>query len=132
MHDGFELRRVSDHLAEELVSSGWDTRHVLRLIFRSRTYQQSAIPRHRGPDAARFFASYPVRRLDAEVLVDALTWIGGEGEGYMSRIPEPYTFVPDGSPSVFIMRLHLAGPTMANNESPWRRRVKLFDGDAGM
>jgi hypothetical protein len=35
-----------------------------------------------------------VRRLDAEVLVDALCWICSDGESYSSQIPEPFTFIP--------------------------------------
>jgi hypothetical protein len=41
------------------------------------------------------FACYPVRRLDAEVLVDALGWISGTQESYSSPIPEPFTFIPE-------------------------------------
>ena len=41
------------------------------------------------------FACYPVRRLDAEVLIDALNWIAGSRESYSSLIPEPYTFIPE-------------------------------------
>ena len=36
----------------------------------------------------------PMRQLNAEVLIDALCWIGGDGESYSSPIPEPYTFIP--------------------------------------
>ena len=43
---------------------------------------------------AALCAYYPVRRLDAEVLIDALCWIGGEGESYSSATPEPFTFIP--------------------------------------
>jgi len=89
------------YLGKELVDSGYDLRHVYRLILNSRTYQQSSIPRSDHPDAEALFAHYIVRRLDAEVLADALAWIGGTaGEGYSSAIPEPFTFVPDYHPSI--------------------------------
>jgi hypothetical protein len=61
----------------------------------SRTYQQSPIPRDEPAAAEAAFACYPVRRMDAEALVDALSWIGGSGEGYSSTTPEPWTFIPD-------------------------------------
>jgi hypothetical protein len=83
-----------EYLASELVSAGYDLRHVYRLILKSRAYGQSPIPRSDHPDAAKLFASYPVRRLDAEVLIDALSLIGGRGESYTSAIPEPFTFIP--------------------------------------
>jgi len=87
--------RVLDFLAAELVRSGYDLRHVYRLILGSNVYQQSSVPRSDHPDATALFAHYPVRRLDAEVLLDALCWISGSRERYSSAIPEPFTFVPE-------------------------------------
>jgi len=83
------------YLERELVESHWDLRRVYRRILESRTYQQSPVAK--GADAAaaeKLFACYPVRRLPAEVLIDALDWIGGTGEQYVSTTPEPYTFIP--------------------------------------
>ena len=82
------------YLQSELVAAHYDLRHLFRLILNSRTYQQSSIARTSHPEAAAQFAFYPVRRLDAEVLIDALDWIGGTGEEYQSIIPEPYTNIP--------------------------------------
>ncbi len=82
------------YLEKELVTAKYDLRHLYRLILNSQTYQQSSIPQGNKPEAEALFACYPVRRLDAEVLVDALTWIGGPPEQYESAVPEPYTFVP--------------------------------------
>jgi hypothetical protein len=83
-----------DFLAKELVSARYDLRHIYRLILNSSTYQQSPVPRSDSPKAEAMFACYPVRRLDAEVLIDALNWITGSREGYSSMIPEPFTFIP--------------------------------------
>jgi hypothetical protein len=41
-----------------------------------------------------------VRRLEAEVLVDALCRISGTGESYSSPIPEPFTFLPETQTAV--------------------------------
>jgi len=41
-----------------------------------------------------------VRRLDAEVLADALCWISGTRESYSSAIPEPFTFIPEENRSI--------------------------------
>lgn len=82
------------YLEEELVKSGYDLKHLYRLILNSQTYQRSSIPRSDDPDAAAFFAHYPVRRLEAEVLIDALSNLFGPNESYVSAIPEPYTFIP--------------------------------------
>jgi hypothetical protein len=82
------------YLEEELVNAHYDLRHLYRIILNSRTYQQSSIPRSDRPEAGALFAYYPVRRLDAEVLIDALSWISGTGEQYSSAVPEPFTFIP--------------------------------------
>ncbi|MEN6627751.1 MAG: DUF1553 domain-containing protein [Candidatus Sumerlaeia bacterium] len=85
-----------DYLSKQLVDSNYDLRHVYRLILNSSTYQQSSIPRSGKPEAEALFAFYPTRRLEAEVLIDALNSIAGDnGEGYESPIPEPFTYIPD-------------------------------------
>ena len=87
-------------LEKELVASKYDLRHVYRLILNSKTYQLSSIPRSDHPEAEAHFACYPLRRLDAEVLIDALCQITGTTEQYSSQAPEPYTFVPDHQRSI--------------------------------
>lgn len=82
-------------LAEELVRSKYDLKHLYRLILNSSTYQLSPLPKSKHPEAAIHFASYTVRRLDAEVIIDALNQISETRENYSSIIPEPYTFIPD-------------------------------------
>jgi hypothetical protein len=84
-----------NYLAEELVKSKYDLKHIYRLILNSSTYQLSSIPRSKHPEAAAQFASYTVRRLEAEVIIDALNQITGTTESYSSIIPEPYTFIPE-------------------------------------
>ncbi len=88
------------YLEEELVAAEFDLTHIYRLILNSRTYQQSSIAQSDSPDAEAMFACYPVRRLDAEVLIDALDWIGGTGQSYVSPIPEPFTYVPEDQRSI--------------------------------
>src|ERR1035441_9418223 len=87
-------------LANELVSSGYDFKQLYRLILNSKTYQLASISQGNNPAAAANFAFYPLRRLDAEVLIDALDQITGANEKYSSAIPEPYTFIPDNLRSI--------------------------------
>jgi hypothetical protein len=58
-------------------------------------YQLSSIARSSHPLAIATFASYPLRRLEAEVLIDALNQIAGITDSYTSAIPEPFTFIPE-------------------------------------
>jgi hypothetical protein len=69
-------------LEKELVKSGWDLKHVYRIILNSRTYQQSSIPHKDTSNPKVQFAHYTVRQLEAEVLMDAMNWLGGQGETY--------------------------------------------------
>jgi hypothetical protein len=87
-------------LEKELVSSGYDLKHIYRLILNSKTYQLASIPKTDDPRGAANFAFYPLRRLDAEVLIDAVNQITGGSENYSSAIPEPYTFIPPGVRSI--------------------------------
>ena len=91
---------VLAYLEKELVKSGYDLQHIYRLILNSRTYQQSSIPRSDHARVEEMFACYPVRRLEAEVLVDALCWLSGTTESYSSAIPEPFTFIPENQWSI--------------------------------
>lgn len=87
-------------LERELVTSHYDLKHLYRLILNSSTWQLSPVPSSDRPDAATHFAYYPLRRLDAEVLIDALNQITGTSETYSSAIPEPYTFMPENQRAV--------------------------------
>ncbi|MCA9137355.1 MAG: DUF1553 domain-containing protein [Planctomycetales bacterium] len=82
-------------LAEELIESGYDMKHLYRLILNSSAYQLSCLPPTDDTRAADHFAFYPIQRLDAEVLIDAICQITETREVYMSIIPEPFTFLPD-------------------------------------
>ncbi|MFB3895351.1 MAG: DUF1553 domain-containing protein [bacterium] len=83
------------YLEKELVKSNYDLKHIYRLILNSATYQGTSIPYDTPQNPAIEYAAYQIRRLDAEVLIDAFDWLGGTGESYSSAIPEPYTNIPE-------------------------------------
>jgi hypothetical protein len=88
------------YLERELIGAHYDLKHIYRLILNSRTYQLSSIPVGRGGEAEANFAYYPLRRLEAEVLSDAICQITGTTEKYSSPIPEPYTYIPEEQRSI--------------------------------
>jgi hypothetical protein len=88
------------YLERELIASHYDLKHIYRLILNSKTYQLSSIPKSDNAAAEANFACYPLRRLDAEVLIDALNQITGTTEKYSSAIPEPFTFIPEDTRSI--------------------------------
>jgi hypothetical protein len=90
-----------DWLADEFIRTGYDFKSLLRLIANSSTYQQSCVSRGSNPErAAKYFAVYMPRRIDAEVLADALSYLAGNRPKYMSVIPEPFTYVPREFPTI--------------------------------
>jgi hypothetical protein len=83
------------HLEQQFVGSGYDIKHVFRIILNSATYQRSSVfAGSDHPDGTASFAHYLQRPLDAEVLIDAIDAITGSGEQFSSSIPEPFTFIP--------------------------------------
>jgi len=82
------------YLEKELVSHDYDLKHLKRLIFTSTTYRLSPIPRSERPEARANFANYLLRRVEAEVLIDALNEITGSSDLYTSAVPEPFTYIP--------------------------------------
>jgi hypothetical protein len=88
------------YLEKELIAGKYDLKQLYRLILNSQTYQLSSVPKSDKPEAAANFAHYPLRRLEAEVLIDALNQITGSTEKYSSAIPEPFTFIPEDQRSI--------------------------------
>lgn len=115
------------HLAQSLVLSRYDLRALFREILNSRTYQLSSLP----PPATvadpthvtlaeANFAHYATRRLDAEVLIDAINQITGSTEQYTSAIPEPFTFIPPGQRSITLPDGSITSAFLENFGRPGR------------
>ena len=69
-----------DWLAEDFIEHGFDQKHTIATIVKSRLYQQSSQPNeYNAADTRNFSRSYR-RRLPAEVLLDALSSITGKPE----------------------------------------------------
>lgn len=87
-------------LEQEFIAARFDVKQLMRIILNSHTYQLSSLARSARPEAEANFAFYAPRRLDAEVLIDALNQITGTNEKYSSAIPEPFTFVPEDARAI--------------------------------
>lgn len=87
-------------LSKELVRSKYDLRHIYRIILNSKTYQRASIHKAGNLADEENFARYYTRRLDAEVLIDAICQITKTTETYSSDIPEPFTFIPENQRSI--------------------------------
>lgn len=75
-------------LNQEFVTHGFNLKHMMRLMLNSRAYQLSSATKLGNERDARFFSRYYVRRLPAEVLLDAISQSTG--------IPEQFAGYPLG------------------------------------
>lgn len=99
------------YLEKEFVASNYDMKKLYRLILTSSTYQFSSVPRYSDkPQAEAVFATYPLRRLDAEVLIDAINKATGATDLYTSPIPEPFTYIPQDKPAIAIADGSITSP----------------------
>lgn len=83
-------------MEKELIDHKYDLKHIYRLILNSRTYQLSSETSDWNAGDIVFFSHYPIRRLGAEQLLDAIGRVTGNYEEFSSNIPEPYTVFPKG------------------------------------
>ncbi|HZK80021.1 MAG TPA: DUF1549 domain-containing protein, partial [Humisphaera sp.] len=75
-------------LESEFVSHGYDLKHVMRLILNSRTYQLSSTTSPENVKDPHFFSHFYARRLESEVMADAVSDVSG--------VPAVYPGYPTG------------------------------------
>jgi len=80
-----QLWKVLNH---EFQSSGFDLRHVMRLIVNSRVYQLSSTTLAGNENDRRFYSHYYARRLPAEVLMDSIS--------AAAEVPDSFSGYPTG------------------------------------
>jgi hypothetical protein len=97
-------------LEQDLIAARYDLKHLYRQILNSTTYQLSCVPRSNDSQEEVNFGHYSLRRLEAEVLIDALCRITGTTEQYASIIPEPYTFMPENQRAVALADASITSP----------------------
>lgn len=81
-----------DALARDFAEGGCRLKPLMRRILTSRAYQRSARPTRQNLADVRFYSHYPVRRLGAEQLLDAVSAVTG--------VPERFGGVPAGTRAI--------------------------------
>lgn len=76
-------------LAKDLCDHGFDLKHLMRTIMNSAAYQRSSDPVDAKLPDTRYYSQYIVKRLPAEVILDAYAQISG--------VPTPFGGYPDGT-----------------------------------
>jgi len=95
-------KELLDFLAQQLKEHHYDLRHIYRIILNSKTYQRSSVHNVGNRLDQTNFSRYYVRRLGAEVLIDAICKITKTTENYSSAIPEPFTWIPEKQRSILL------------------------------
>jgi hypothetical protein len=78
-----------DALAKDFIDHKYDVKHLIRTIMNSATYQRSAAPLAQNKADDRFYSRYFIRRLPAEVVLDAYAQI--------TKVPTPFNQVQVGT-----------------------------------
>jgi hypothetical protein len=81
-----------DALADDFVKSGFDLKHLVRTICSSRVYGLSSIPNEYNAKDKQSFARHYPKRLNAEVLLDAISQVSG--------VPTPFGGLPAGTRAI--------------------------------
>ena len=84
-------------LCREFVEHGYDLKYLMRLILNSRAYQLSSDTLAANAQDQKFYSHYYLRRLPAEVLMDAVCQVTGVPDGFPGypvglravQIPDP-------------------------------------------
>lgn len=88
------------YIESYFIQSNFDTKAMFRLILNSNTYQRSSATNKTNKADFSLFSHYPLRRLTAEQLMDAINDITEKRDIYSSRVPEPYTHLPNDTRAV--------------------------------
>jgi hypothetical protein len=89
-------------LAKDLVDHHYDVKHLIRIIMRSATYQRSSTPLPANAADDRFYSHYLIRRLTAEVILDAYSQVTG--------VPTPFPNYPAGTHALQLPDASVASP----------------------
>jgi hypothetical protein len=76
-------------LARDFAEHKYDVKYLIRLVMNSATYQRSSTPLPANAADDRFYSHYLIRRLPAEVVLDAYAQVTG--------VPTPFTQIQIGS-----------------------------------
>jgi hypothetical protein len=66
-----------DALTRDFTARGFDFRHLIRTIMNSAAYQRSSKPNEMNKQDERYYSRYLIKRLPAEVILDAISQVTG-------------------------------------------------------
>src|SRR5262249_45442532 len=75
-------------LVDDFRAHGLDVKHLIRTVMTSAVYARSSVPLPGNASDTRYLSHYPVKRLPAEVLLDAIARV--------TDVPSKFPGYPDG------------------------------------
>jgi len=81
--------KLLNDLVKDFVAHNFDIDHLIRTIMQSATYQASSTPLKENADDDKFGSHYVIKRLPAEVLLDAYSQV--------TKVPEKFEDYPSGT-----------------------------------
>ena len=88
-----------DYLTDSFIKSGFNVRALAREILLSEAFTRSTLCNESNRSDTRYWSHYPLTRLSAEQICDAICDITETSDKYSSRAPEPFTNFPEGTRS---------------------------------
>lgn len=104
-----------DALAADFVRNGYDVRRLIRTIMCSAAYQRTSTPSGNNGKDDRYYSRYIVRRLPAEVMLDALSQVTG--------IPTEFAGYPKGTRALQLPDSQVASYFLTAFGRPERERT---------
>jgi hypothetical protein len=74
-----------DQLATNFIQSGYDLKHLLRVLVSSNAYQLDSAPNAHNAGEGQYFSRYYARRLSAEQLLDAVNSVAGTKDNWANQ-----------------------------------------------
>jgi hypothetical protein len=81
-------QELLEALVRDFVGHGFDVKHLIRAIVESATYQTASEPNAQNAQDEKYYSHYVIRRLPAEVLLDAYSQV--------TQVPEKFDGYPVG------------------------------------
>jgi hypothetical protein len=109
-------KALFDALVNDFIERKFDMKHLVRTIMNSAAYQRSSVARPENAADDRFYSRYLIRRLSAEVILDAYSQV----TGVPTKFDQVYTGVEGGTAAtpnypVGVRALQLPDSQVASN-----------------
>lgn len=118
---------VLDLLAEEFIASGYDYRHVVRIITATRVYQLSSEQTHESQEDPIHFARSALRGLTPEQLFDSLAEATGFYQPF--RTENPFVIAMDTPRAQFVDLFRDAAESSMDRETTILQALAMMNGE---